>query len=222
MRLCLAYEQFIVQWGEQSRSSPAGSRSVPGVWGDGKSSQAARYLLNTTLFVPTLVLGCRGGWRSSYPKNSTRLQDWQGCASHPICVYADHWKPVPFMEHFIAEGVWLNMCSINMLLVLAVLEQILPWLPTDFTPFSCLKIHKGKRPEARHPQAAVSCNQPWKTIHQSPSFITSQLTKLLCALILLVVQVCSQQRWRTWGTETGCCDTILKERLKITLWICRK
>lgn len=213
------YEQVIVQWGEQSRSSPSGSRSVPGVWGDGKSSQ-----------VPVkyhLVCAHPGAWLQGrmekfLSKNSTRLQDWQGCASHPVCVYADHWKPVPFMEHFIAEGVWLNMRSINMLLVLAVLEQILPWLPTDFTPFPCLKIHTGKRPEAPHPQAAVSCNQPWKTIHQSPSFITSQLTKLLRALILLVVQVCSQQRWRTWGTETGCCDTILKERLKITLWICRK
>lgn len=174
-----------------------------------------------------LVCAHSGAWLQGrmerlLPRNSTRLQDWWGCGSHPTSVYPNHQKPVPSTEHFIAKGVWTNVSSINVLLVLAVLEQILPWLPTDFTPFPCLKIHTGKRPEAPHPQEAVSCNQPWKTIYQSPSFIRSRLTKLVHALTLPVVQVCSQQRRRTQGTENGCCDTILKKRLKITQWICRK
>lgn len=194
VRLCLVYKQFIVQWREHSRSSPAGSRSVPGVWEDGKSSilwagQPGTCWIPPCLCAPWCLVAGEDG--EAPIQKQQQAADWQGCASHPICVYAAHRKPVPFTEHFIAEGVWMNMRSINMLLVLAVLEKnpslTSYWLHTFSMP------ENSYREETRSTPSTSSCNQPWKTIHQSPSFITSQLTKLLHALTLLVVQVFSQQ-----------------------------
>lgn len=156
-------------------------------------------------------------------RKSTRLQDWKGCGSHPTHVYPGCWKPVPSTEHFIAKRVWINKLIINIGAVCLSHAWINPSLTSYWLHFlTLLQVHTEKGTEAAHAHEAVSCNKPWKNIYQSPSFISSWLTKLLHALTLPVLQVCSQQRWRTEAPETGCCAIILKEKLEITWWICRK
>ena len=162
----------------------------------------------------TSVFSCSRGWSRSYPGQRDAPQEQYQAAglkglwvSSHLCLF---WLLKTSTVHRAIHS-WKSLNKQAQCKCAACLSHA--WINPSLTSYWLRFFSMPACPyreEAPHPHKAVGCNQPWKTIYQSPSFVSSWLTKLLHALTLPLLQAWYQQRWRTWGTENGCCDSILK------------